>query len=117
MALSSDSKLKVLYHLCYPATSLTVGNTNYNSVINDRLSIEDQAICDQIDNTIAELDEAEACIREAKKCLKVESVDGIKMNKDHIRNAMTEYKRIIKKLSCSIDIPAKGCCISIGVRV
>lgn len=117
MALSSDSKLKVLYHLCYPATSLTAGNTNFNSVIRDRLSIEDQAICDQIDKTIEELDEAESCIREAKKCLKVESVDGIKMNKDHIRNSIAEYRRLIKKLSCSIDIPSKGNCISIGVRV
>lgn len=108
MALSNDSKLRVLYHLCYPATSITTGNVNFNSVIRDRLEIDNASISDQIENTILELDEAEKDIREAKKCLKVESVTDVKMNKDHIENCKKEYKRLQKKLSCSIDIPLRS---------
>lgn len=117
MALSRENKLKVLYHLCYPATSLTVGNVNFNSVIRDRLEIDDSLICDQIDKTLIELDEAEEFIRKSKECLKVERVADITMNKDTIRNAKMEYSRIQKKLSCSIDISFRGSNQTIGLRV
>ena len=117
MALSSDSKLNVLYHLCYPATSLTVGNVNFNSIIRDRMDISDSAICDRIDLILVQLEEAEKCIRDAKKCLKVLVVDGITMNKDGIRNAIAEYNRLKKKLSCTIDLSDNSCNSSVRISI
>jgi len=113
--LSTESKLKALYHLCYPATSLTVGNVNFNSILRDRLDISDSQIIDIIEKLLEELDEAEDCIKEAKKCLKVEAVDNIRMNKDHIKNSKDEYRRLLNKLACTVDIPARGCNTVVGV--
>ncbi len=115
MALSGEVKLRVLYHLCYPATTLTVGNVNFHSVVRDRLDISDALICNEIEAIVDCLDEADLDIKAAKKCLKVEKVADITMNKDNIRNCKNEYARLTKKLSCSLDIPSRNCNSSVRV--
>ena len=117
MALAGDIKLKSLYHLCYPATSLTVGNVNFNSIVRDRLEIADSDISDMIEGLVKELDEAEEAITKAKNCLKVEKVSDITMNKDHVRNCINDYNRLLKKLSCSIDLCRMSRGSSVGVSI
>jgi len=105
MALDQEAKQKALFHLCYPATSLIVGNVNFNSVVRDRLAITDEFVCETLENQLIELDVAHACIKKAKDCLKVIRVDDITMNENHLRNALSEYRRLQKEFSCSVDLP------------
>lgn len=107
MALTDENKGKVLYHLNYPANSIVEGTMDYHSIIDDRLSNLPAFGETNLLAVLTKMDAIETKIEEAQSCLKIKSVDGVTFNMDHIDNLRAEYRRLQKKLSSIVDIPAK----------
>ena len=105
MSLGENQKQRILYHLCYPGLTIVSGSTNYNSVINDRLTDITSDIQDIVEEILECLEEAETELKNAKKCLKLAKVDDVTINTDHLSNLKYEYRRLQKKLSYTLDIP------------
>ena len=105
MALDTESKNKILLHLCHAPTSIVVGHRNFNSIIRDRLEDITDEISDLVEENLTCVCEANDAIKKAVKCLKVSSVADVTMNKDHVQDSKDEYRRLVKQLSCLVDIP------------
>ena len=56
MALSEESKYKVLFHLCHSGKTLIEDSTHYNSVVASRLSNLNTYIEDQVESLLEELE-------------------------------------------------------------
>lgn len=117
MALADDQKQRILYHLCLPALSIVENSTHYNSIYNDRLSDIDSTIQTIVEEILECIEEAETALKDAKKCLKVQSVDGITINTDHLKNLKYEYHRLAKKLACTLDLPMGNRGSMVGICV
>ena len=115
MALSDEIKCKVMYHLSRPVLTIVEGSTNYNSVVNDRLDTLPSFAEEKVEDILADLEEAEQALKDAKKCLKLQQVDDITFNVNHLENLRFEYNRLVKKLSCTVDISTKGTTINVGI--
>jgi len=117
MALNTEQKNKILVHLCYQPTNIVEGHRFFLSRVRDRLINLTDEICDLVDGQIEKLDTAEECLEKAVKCLKVSKVADVVMNKDHIENSRREYRRLQKKLSCTLDLPICKARGSSGVNI
>lgn len=106
MALTSQQKHKVIFYLGWSGQTIVAGSTQYNSVVNDRLTNNLNADIEKLVKTLLEkLEKYDAALEAAKCRLSAKSVDKIEMNPDEIRMLRSERKRCIRELSDHLDIP------------
>jgi hypothetical protein len=107
MALSSTQKHNVVFYLGWSGLTLVTGSTQYNTVVNDRLS--DAAESDEISKIVKTLLDCLASTDEklkAAQCrLAASKVDNLEMNDDEISWLRSERLRYIRELSQTLDIP------------
>jgi len=108
MALGKEEQYRVLYHLCWPSTTIDEGTTQFNSIIRDRLEEPSNNSVDNIERLLKELECVEEELVKTKTCLKVAQAGDVKMNLDHRQNLNSEYNRLVRKLSCLLGIPKCG---------
>lgn len=118
MALSAEDKIRVAFALCYPGTITTVGNVNYNSVFNDRVTNIPNVVQDRVLALLAKIDAIDERLNESPAKSNVKRIDEIEfdtgMSFDLIRK---ESNRLRMELSRALDIPNKcggsGMCVSV----
>ena len=106
MALTSPQKHRIIFYLGWSGQTIVSGSTQFNSVVNDRLSNNLNADIEKIVKEILEkLAKYDTALEAAKCRLSAKSVDKIEMNPDEIRMLRSERNRCIRELSDHLDIP------------
>ena len=105
MALSPKQKARIVFYLGWSGLTIVAGSTQYNSVVNDRLSIDDTEIERIIKELLEKLEKYDTALEAARCRLAAKSIDKIQMNEDEIRWLRSERKRLIRELSDHLDIP------------
>ena len=109
MALSLEQKNEILFLLCYPAKTIIVGSNLYNSVIADRLEDLDSATQDRVEALLSEINDVRTKLTGLQDQGKLRRVGDIEFNVDsNDRTVKSEYRRLLKELSCYLDIPMRG---------
>jgi hypothetical protein len=106
MALTSPQKHKVVFYLGWSGQTLVVGSTQFNSVVNDRLTTNLNADIEKlVVDLLAKLEKYDVALEAARCRLATKSIDKIEMNPEEIRMLRSERKRCIRELSDHLDIP------------
>lgn len=116
MALDSEQKHKILFHLGYPAKTIIADSTHFNSVVNSRLNNLNSDVEDLVAALLADLDTVRTRMFDGQKTIKAKRVDDIEVNTDWIRDLKTEYRRLARDLAELLDLPLqKGGGAIVGV--
>lgn len=105
MALSSQQKADILFHLGWPIKTLDSTSTDYNKIIVDRLanlSAEGEVIAVRLINRVNRMDTA---LEEAICRLAAKRVGDIETNEYELENLRKEKLKILRELSDLLDIP------------
>ncbi len=105
MALSDKQKHQIIRHLGWSAQTLIADSTQFNSVVNDRVSflnVDLERIAKELSNCI---DDVDAQLKEAHCRVSTSKIDNITINKDEIPMLKKEKRRLIRELSDHLDIP------------
>lgn len=105
MALTADQKHKVIFYLGWSGLTIVTGSTQYNSVVNNRLTEITAEIEAIVLGVLARLDSLDSRLDAAACRLSASEVDGIVLNPDEVRMLRSERKRLIRELSDLLDIP------------
>jgi len=105
MSLSQREKSKVIFYLGWSGLTIVEGSTHFNSVVNDRISVDNDEICRIAKIMIGKLEKCDEQLDAAKCRLAASSVDGVKMNQHEISQLKKERLRCIRELSDHLDIP------------
>jgi hypothetical protein len=109
MALSLEQKHEILFLLCYPAKTIIVGSTSFNSVVNDRLEDLDSFTQDRVESILLEINDARSKLLALQDQGKLKQVGDIHFNVDNNdRTLKSDYGRLLKELACYLDIPRRG---------
>ena len=109
MALSLEQKHNILFVLGYPAKTIIVDSNLYNSLIADRLDSLDYYSEDRVDLLLIEIDSVRTKLSGLQDQGKLKQVGDIIFNTDNNdRTVKMEYKRILKELARTLDIPLLG---------
>jgi len=116
MALSLEQKHEILFLLCYPAKTIIVGSNLFNSIINDRLEDIDSFTQDRIETILSEITTLRTKLTALQDQGKLKQVGDIHFNVDNNdRTVKSEYRRLLKELSCYLDIPNRASSSMISV--
>lgn len=103
--LSDKDKHKVIFYLGWSGLTIVSGSSQFNSVVNDRVSVSNVQIEGLVKGMLARLDTLDAALEAAICRLSASEVDGIVLNEDEIRKLKSERMRYIRELSDHLDIP------------
>ena len=116
MALTDTQKYKVIFYLGWSGLTLVSTSTQYNSVVNDRVSDLNAEIERLVKGLLARLESLDAKLDAAACRLSASEVQDIVLNPEEIRMLRSERKRLIRELSDLLDIPIeKSGGVNIGV--
>lgn len=116
MALSDKDKHRVIFYLGWSGLTIVTGSTQYNSVVNDRLTGLNQYIENTVKGLLTRLETLDTRLDEAACRLSASEVDGIVLNEEEIYKLRSERKRLIRELSDHLDIPIeKSGGVNVGV--
>lgn len=106
MALALAEKHKVIYYLGWSGQTIVAGSTQYNSVVDNRLS---KNLNTQIESIVrgllTRLETLDKRLDDAACRLSASEVDGITLNADEILKLKRERRRWMRELSQHLDIP------------
>lgn len=105
MALSDSEKHKVVFYLGWSGLTIVAGSTQYNSVVNNRLTNLNAEIENLVRGILDRLEMFDKKLDAAACRLSASEVQDIVLNKDEIRWLRSERKRLIRELSDHLDIP------------
>lgn len=118
MALTDSQKHKVIYYLGWSGLTLVVGSTQYNTIVNNRLTDLNSHIELIVLGILERLESLDAKLAAAACRLSASEVQDIVLNPDEIRMLRSERKRLIRELSDHLDIPIeKSGGVNVGVVV
>lgn len=116
MALSDKDKHRVIFYLGWSGLTLVAGSSQFNSVVNDRVSVVNVQIENLTKGILARLEKLDTALEAAQCRLSASEVDGIVLNEDEIYKLRSERKRLIRELSDHLDIPIeKSGGVNVGV--
>jgi len=105
VALSDKQKHQIIRHLGWSAQTLIANSTQFNSVVNDRVSFLNtdlERIAKELSSCIDAIDEQ---LKDAHCRVSTSKVDNITINPDEIPMLKKEKRRLIRELSDHLDIP------------
>lgn len=103
--LSDKDKHKVIFYLGWSGLTLVSGSSQFNSIVNDRVSVNNVQIENLVKGLLARLERIDTALEAAICRLTASEVDGITLNADEIRKLKGERMRYIRELSDHLDIP------------
>lgn len=104
MALDTEQKTKILFHLGYPAKSIIVGSTHYDGILNSRLENLNGDTEDLVDSLLVDLDAVREKLITAQDIVKAKRVGDIELNNGEIMQLRGEYRRLARELGELLDI-------------
>lgn len=105
MALTADQKHKVIFYLGWSGLTIVTGSTQYNSVVNNRLTEITAEIERIVLGLLERLEMLDSKLDAASCRLSASEVGDIVLNPEEIRMLRSERKRLIRELSDLLDIP------------
>lgn len=118
MALSQETKHKIVFFLGYPGKVLIPGTTHFNKIVSNRMDNLNPFIEDQVEKLLEKIEESRTNLESTQKKGNVKSIGDIHLDTSRTRSMVqAEYKRCLKELSCLLDIPmvCKGMSANIHV--
>jgi hypothetical protein len=116
MALTDQQKHRVVFLLGWSGLTLKTGSTQYNSVVNDRLTDLNTEIERIVIGLLERLEALDLKLDAASCRLSASEIQDIVLNPEEIRMLNKERKRLIRELSDHLDIPIeKSGGVNIGV--
>jgi hypothetical protein len=108
MALTTEDKYKVIFALCYPGTVLDTDSVNFNSIIRDRLNIENSYVEDQARCLLGKIEMIKSKLEASPTKNNVKEIGDIVLDTGiGITLINKEYKRLLSELSMLLDIPSR----------
>lgn len=105
MALDQETKSKIVYHLGYAGKVLLPNSTHYNKIVNDRMENLDSFIEEEVESLLAQIANARTNYSATQTKGNVTRIGDIELDPSYTRsNARAEYKRLLKELSCLLDL-------------
>jgi hypothetical protein len=112
MALTQENKYKVIFALCHVGTIIDPTSVNFNSIIRDRLNIDNQFVEDQVISLLAKIELIKSKLESSPTKNNVKKIGDIELDTDvGIVLIKKEYNRLLGELSNLLDIP---CACKIG---
>ena len=106
MALSEEDKFKVIFSLCHTGGVIIEGNVNFNSIINDRVSIDNSYVEEQAMALVEKIRSIKEDLTSGTKKDSVTQIGDISFDTSVTRSSKTkELSRLLKELSNLLDIP------------
>lgn len=118
MALTSSQKMNCVFFLGWPAKTLIVDSTNYNSTVANRLTNLDADSEALVIGILTKLTNLQTKYDASSARMLVKKVGDIELNTDEHMGLGKEFKRQLRDLSNLLDIPLMGKGgVNIGVTV
>jgi hypothetical protein len=118
MALSEQNKADILFHLCWPATTLDPESVNFHSIIRDRLNNIGELGESQVIGLLSKIDSIEGKLSSSPAKSNVKQIGDIHLDTEKsLRLIEKESNRLRNRLSALLDIPNKcrggSCMVSV----
>ena len=105
MALTEKEKHKVVRYLGWSGLTIVANSTQFNSVVNDRLSVTTAEICKIAKEMLEKIELIDEQREQANCRLAASKVDDITMNERELAMLCKERMKWIRELSDHLDIP------------
>lgn len=106
MAFAEEDKFSIIFSLCHTGGVIIEGNVNFNSIINDRLSIDNEFVEEQALSLVEKINKLKSDLENGTKKDAVTKVGDIHFDTKVTRSSKTkELSRLLKELSNLLDIP------------
>jgi hypothetical protein len=104
--LTDETKYKVIIELCYPGTVLDPASVNFNSIVRDRLSIDNQYIEEEVESLLEKIALIKTRLEESPGKNNVKRIGDIELDTGIGLNLIRrEYNRLLSNLSTLLDLP------------
>lgn len=118
MALTDKQKHQAIRHLGWSAQTLIANSTQFNSVVNDRVSFVNAQLERIAKELVDCIDQVDTQLKDAQCRVSTSKVDNMTLNEDEIPMLKKEKRRLIRELSDHLDIPiVKSGGVMVGVVV
>lgn len=106
MALTSESKHRVVFALCHNAKILDPASTHFNSIFNDRLDGLDPIVETRVLELLTQVEAQKTAVAGASLKGNVKQIGDIHLDTNRtIELAYQELKRLQNELALMLDIP------------
>jgi len=106
MALSSETKHRIVFALCHNAKIIDPASTHYNSIFNDRLEGLSQFVEDRTEELLGQIEAQKTAVSGASMKGNVKQIGDIHLDTNRtIELAYQELKRLQNELALMLDIP------------
>lgn len=105
MALDTEQKHNILFHLGHSAKSIIVGSTDFSQILLDRMNNLNDDVETIIDRLLTDLDAVRDKMIAGQDIVKAKRVGDIELNNNEINVLRGEYRRLGRELSELLDIP------------
>ena len=106
MALSDETKHRIVFALCHNAKILDPGSTHYNSIFNDRLDGLSQFTEDRVEELLKQIEDQKKTVSGASAKGNVKRIGDIELDTNRtIDLAYQELRRLQNELAQMLDIP------------
>ena len=106
--LSQENKYRVVFALCLNGEVLTETSVNFNSIVRDRLNINNVYVEDQVEKLLGQIDAIKIKLGESPSNSNVKQIGDIILDTDRSFSLINkEYRRLLGELSQLIDIPSQ----------
>lgn len=106
MAFAEEDKFKIIFSLCHTGGIIIDGNTNFNSIIRDRLLIDNEFVEEQALSLVSKIAGLKEALEGGTKKDAVTKIGDIHFDTKVTRSSKTkELQRLLNELSNLLDIP------------
>lgn len=106
--LTQEDKYRVIFALCLNGEVITESSVNFNSIVRDRLNVNNQFIEDQVSSLLGKIDLIKTRLESSPKNSNVKKIGDIELDTDKSHSLiMKEYNRLLSELSKLLDIPCQ----------
>lgn len=104
--LTEETKYKVIIELCYPGTVLDPASVNFNSIVRDRLTIDNQYIEEEVKSILDKIALIKTQLETSPTKSNVKRIGDIELDTGIGHSLIKkEYNRLLSNLSTLLDLP------------
>lgn len=106
--LTQDDKYRVIFALCLNGEVITETSVNFNSIVRDRLNIDNTHIEDRVIQLLEKIDLIKTRLEDSPKNSNVKRIGDIELDTEKSHSLIKkEYQRLLSELSSLLDIPCQ----------
>lgn len=115
MALSDAIKYKVVFALGYPGTILTPTSVNFNSIVRDRLNLDNAFVEAKVSELLTQIDAIKVKFQKSPTNSNLKRIGDIELDTDKSHLLIKkEHNRLLDELSKLLDLPCRAGSSSMG---